>query len=129
MASRRSSGMYGSVGVEHSRVELGEELGVQSLDGLEQILFRHYEAQVQQRSALRDHPHVDVGQRGEDAARYARRVADVVPTRHTMAWSFSISTSAKPLSSLQIASKCFALSIVSDTLTSEVATMSTGVSK
>ena len=49
--------------VEHRRIEFREELGVQQLHGARQVLLRDHEGQVQPRSALRDHPHVDRVQR------------------------------------------------------------------
>src|ERR1035438_4370856 len=69
--------MHRLIALEYGRVQLAEELRVEGFDGRAQILFRHHEADVEQRPSLRDHAHVDALERVEHAARHARCVADV----------------------------------------------------
>ena len=64
--------------LEHIRVELGEEFGVQGLDRAGEVGFGHHEAEVEQGSPLRNHANIDAFHRVEDAAGDAGRVANVV---------------------------------------------------
>ena len=52
-------GIGGSVSIENHRIKLREELAVESFHGALQIRFRHHAAEVQQRSALRNHANVN----------------------------------------------------------------------
>src|ERR1017187_9761758 len=61
--------MHRLIALKHGRVQLAEELPVERFDGGAQISFRHHEADVEQRSALRNHAHIDALERVEHAAR------------------------------------------------------------
>src|SRR6266536_536083 len=63
---------------EYRRIQLAEEGSVQPFDGFCQVRFRHHDAQVQQRGALRDHAHIDVAQRMEDSGGHSRSIADIL---------------------------------------------------
>ena len=94
-----------------------------------QIGFGDHEAQIQQRRALRDHADVDAVERIEDAARHSRRVADIV-AHQADDGLIVLDLDFGELRAIRRRSRpAFAvLSMVSETLTSEVATISTGVS-
>ena len=59
------------------RIEIGEKLRVQSLNGGGEIGARDHESKIQRRRALRQHADIDAAERVEHARRNARSVADV----------------------------------------------------
>ena len=59
------------------RIEIGEELGMQCLNGSGKIGARDHKSKIQCRRALRQHAHIDAAERVEHARRNARSMADV----------------------------------------------------
>ena len=106
-----------------------EEFGVQALHCFLEILLRNDNTQVQQRCALRDHADVDIAQRREHAARDPGRVPDVIADQADNRLIFFDRYIGELLAArAQMSFSRDGLSMVRETLTSVVATMSTDVS-
>jgi hypothetical protein len=63
--------------IKHRRIEIGEKLRVQSLNGGGQIGAGHDESQIQRGCALRKHADIDATQGVEHARRNTWSVTDV----------------------------------------------------
>src|ERR1051325_1804402 len=117
--------MYCLIAFEDVGIEFGEKLVVQRGNGARKFAPCNHEAHVQQRGALGDHPDVDAIQGAEHAPGHPRREPIVPTTRQTIAPFCSTLTSGDCRRSARMHSRFLELSMVSDTLTSEVETMST----
>ena len=110
-------------------VAIGEKFAVHRCGCLCEVLRGYHDSEIESRGALRNHQDVHALQGAQDARGDAGRFADFIADGARMARSFSMETSVKGSSSAQISGRRESSSTVSETLTSEVETMSTGVSK